>query len=206
MDVLSAWLDDGQVIRILKEKLKGQVRLVKLFVSDGCYESIRQLEKSVNLLNNAIPHVVILNEGRVSAADFSYLDQEDLYTQLRSAPNFIDVVHLPALEPGTRFFVDRYGQGLRKAYEKCDADSKFLVAHRIESFINDVNAMFQRVDASIDEWFADQPDWSGNGQAHAPNESSADELEADSDTEADAMDSEQSDGRKKNTGPMPVGA
>jgi hypothetical protein len=166
LDVFGRWLEEGQVVRILQEKLKGQVRLVKLFVSDGCYESIHQLEKSVNMLGNSIPHVLILNEGRVSAADFSYLDKEEMYTQLRAAPNLIDVFKLPALEPGTRFFVDKYGQGLRKAYEQSEADSDFIVAHRIESFIQSVHDLFKRVDESMDEWFAQQPEWN-TGSASA---------------------------------------
>jgi hypothetical protein len=177
LDVFGRWLEEGQVIRILQEKLKGQVRLVKLFVSDGCYESIHQLEKSVNMLGNSIPHVLILNEGRVSAADFSYLDKEEMYTQLRAAPNLIDVFKLPALEPGTRFFVDKYGQGLRKAYEQSEADSDFIVAHRIESFIQAVHDLFKRVDESMDQWFAQQPEWN-TGSASAAQGSSTKGREA----------------------------
>jgi hypothetical protein len=177
LDVFGRWLEEGQVIRILQEKLKGQVRLVKLFVSDGCHESIHQLEKSVNMLDNSIPHVLILNEGRVSAADFSYLDKEEMYTKLRSAPNLIDVFKLPALEPGTRFFVDKYGQGLRKAYEQSEADSDFIVAHRIESFIQEVHDLFKQVDESIDKWFAQQPEWS-NGSASTSKGSSSKDSEA----------------------------
>lgn len=174
LDVFGRWLEEGQVIRILQEKLKGQVRLVKLFVSDGCYESIHQLEKSVNMLDNSIPHVLILNEGRVSAADFSYLDKEGMYTKLRSAPNLIDVFKLPALEPGTRFLVDQYGQGLRKAYEQSEADSDFIVAHRIETFIKAVHDLFERVDESIDQWFAAQPAWNSGSASAASSSSSKD--------------------------------
>jgi hypothetical protein len=177
LDVFGRWLEEGQVVRILQEKLKGQVRLVKLFVSDGCYESIHQLEKSVNMLGNSIPHVLILNEGRVSAADFSYLDKEEMYTKLRAAPNLIDVFKLPALEPGTRFFVDKYGQGLRKAYEQSEADSDFIVAHRIESFIQAVHDLFKRVDESMDQWFAQQPEWN-TGSASAAQGSSTKGSEA----------------------------
>lgn len=172
LDVLGRWLEEGQVIRILQEKLKGKVRLVKLFVSDGCHESILQLEKSVAMLDNSIPHIVILNEGRVSAADFSYLEKEEMYTNLRSAPNLIDVFKLPALEPGTRFFVDKHGQGLRKAYEQSEADSDFLVAHRIETFIQEVHDLFEGIDKSIDEWFDNQPEWN-NGNVAVSNGSSS---------------------------------
>lgn len=159
LDVLGAWLEKGQVIDILKEKLSGRIRIVKLFVSDGCYESIRQLEKSISMLDNSVPHIVILNEGRVSAADFSYLEDEELYQSIRKAPNFVGSVSFPALEPGTRFFVDKHGEGLRKALEQSEEDSKFLRAKRIESFINDVHSLFDDAMQLIEKWFSEQSDW-----------------------------------------------
>jgi len=149
----------------LKEKFGGDIRLVKLFVSDGCYESIRQLEKSIQSLDGQIPHVVVLNEGRVSAADFSYLEQEELYTSLKESPNFLGVVKFPAMEPGTQFYVDRQGSGLRKTLEQAEEVSAFLKGQRIKNFIEQVSEVFDEAQSLIDDWFPKQSDWNSNSKA-----------------------------------------
>lgn len=162
LDVLGEWLKTTGLITILRENLEGRIWLVKLFVTDGCYESIRQLEKSVNMLGNSVPHVVIRNEGRVSAADFSYLDSEKLYTDILSAPNLIGVFDFPALEPGTRFYVDQQSAGLRAALKQANADSSFLRGQRIKNFIDEVTGVFDEVQKAIDAWFSRHPDWSSD--------------------------------------------
>lgn len=162
LDVMHQWMKNTGLISILKEKTGGNVRLVKFFVTDGCYESIRQLEKSINMLDNSIPHVVVLNEGRVNAADFSYLEEQSLYTDLKKAPNFIGALAFPALEPGTRFYIDEQGSGLRPSLEKADQGSDFLKAQRIKNFIEAVATVFEEAEAEISQWFQ-RSDWANTG-------------------------------------------
>ena len=168
IDVMTSWLKTTGLISILKEKFGGDIRLVKLFVSDGCYESIRQLEKSIASLDGQIPHVVVLNEGRVSAADFSYLEQQEMYTRLKKADNFLGVVTFPAMEPGTQFYIDSQGKGLRKALEQTEADSDFLRGQRIKNFLDEIKGVFDDGLRLIDDWFPKQPDW--NGEAQLPKD------------------------------------
>lgn len=159
IDVFQAWLEDLSVVESLKQRFEGRVRLLKIFVSDGCWESIRQLQKSVEMLGNSIPHILVLNEGRVSAADFSYLEEEDIYQNIKSSPNLIGVFTFPAMEPGTRYTIDKSGLGLRGALEQSDRNSKFLVAQRIQTFIRNVSATFDAIDAAATNWFDQQKDW-----------------------------------------------
>ncbi len=165
IDVLQAWLDDLNIIESLKQRFQGRVRLLKIFVSDGCWESIRQLQKSVAMLDHAIPHVLVLNEGRVSAADFSYLDDEPIYQDIQSSPNLIDVCTFPAMEPGTRYYIDKSGLGLRGALEQSERDSKFLVAQRIQNFMGAITTTFETIEASATQWFDQQQDWSASSSA-----------------------------------------
>lgn len=161
LDIFTEWLRKTGLIGILKDQFEGKIRLVKVFVSDGCYESIRQLKKSVSSLDNSIPHVVVLNEGRVSAADFSYLEEQEIYQKVIKAPNFIEAVTFPSLEPAAQFYIDKLGEGLRKAFEESDSDGKFLRSQRIKSFIDDVTTVFDEVKETVDIWFIEQPDWGG---------------------------------------------
>lgn len=186
IDVFQAWLEDLSVMESLKQRFKGRVRLLKIFVSDGCWESIRQLKKSVEMLDNAIPHVLVLNEGRVSAADFSYLEEEDIYQGIKSSPNLIGVFSFPAMEPGTRYTIDKSGLGLRGALEQSDRDSKFLVAQRIQNFIRRVNGTFEAVDEAAATWFDSQKDWRIEGADQSPSSSKG-------------KDKGQGDGKKQKT-------
>lgn len=161
LDVFTTWLRKTGLVEILKDKFEGKIRLVKLFVSDGCYESIRQLKKSVASLDGTIPHVIVLNEGRVNAADFSYLEEEDIYQEATNAPNFIKVVNFPALEPSARFYIDKLCMGLRGAYEHSEEEQDFLKGSRIKTFIEDVAAIFDDAQQAIDQWFIEQSDWAG---------------------------------------------
>lgn len=174
IDVMTSWLKTTGLISILKEKFGGDIRLVKLFVSDGCYESIRQLEKSVKSLDGQIPHVVVLNEGRVSAADFSYLEQQELYTSLKTVDNFLGVVTFPAMEPGTQFYIDSQGKGLRKALEETETDSDFLRGQRIKNFIDQINGVFDEAQKLIDDWFPKQADWNGTGKVKSSKPAASD--------------------------------
>jgi hypothetical protein len=159
LDVFQVWLEDLGVIDSLKQRFDGRVRLLKIFVSDGCWESIRQLQKSVEMLDHAIPHLLVLNEGRVSAADFSYLEAEALYQDIKTSPNLIDVFTFPAMEPRTRYYIDKSGLGLRGALQRSEQDSQFLVAQRIQNFIRDVSATFTAMDAAAEDWFNQDKSW-----------------------------------------------
>ena len=167
IDVFQAWLEDLSVVESLKQRFDGKVRLLKIFVSDGCWESIRQLQKSVTTLDQVVPHVLVLNEGRVSAADFSYLEDEAIYQEIKACPNLIGVFKFPAMEPGTRYHSDKSGLGLRGALEQSDRDSKFLVAQRIQNFIRDISQTFEAIETAATGWFEQHPDWHAQSSPQA---------------------------------------
>lgn len=202
IDVLQAWLDDLNIIESLKQRFQGRVRLLKIFVSDGCWESIRQLQKSVAMLDHAIPHVLVLNEGRVSAADFSYLDDEPIYQDIQSSPNLIDVFTFPAMEPGTRYYIDKSGLGLRGALEQSERDSKFLVAQRIQNFMGDITTTFERIEASARQWFEQQQDWSTSSSADTSTKSES----ANRTSESAPEKKDTSSRKKQRTEPAGTGA
>lgn len=203
IDVLEAWMRDLGLIENLQKRFEGRVRLLKIFVSDGCYESIRQLKKSVSMLDNAIPHVVILNEGRVSAADFSYLDEEDLYQAILKAPNLVGVFNFPAMEPGTRYYIDKSGLGVRGAWEQSENKSEFLVAQRIQNFMAQTEEVFQAVDKAAADWFSKQAEWAVDGAATFTPSEASDSGQGSSE---DGDESGPKLGKKQAPGPIGAGA
>jgi hypothetical protein len=206
IDVLEDWLEDLNIIESLKQRFQGNVRLLKIFVSDGCWESIRQLQKSVDMLDHAVPHILVLNEGRVSAADFSYLDNETLYQDIQTSPNLIDVCTFPAMEPGTRYYIDKSGLGLRGALEQSDRDSKFLVAQRIQNFMGDIATTFEAIETSATQWFDQQPDWNTASSADRSESANQQSKTANQKSESANQKKDTSKRKKQRTEPAGTGA
>jgi hypothetical protein len=140
--VLENWMHQTNLLELMEEKFGGQHRLVKWFVSDGCHESIRQLEASIFALDRSIPHIVILNHGRLNGVDFSYLETNPTYQRLKEQPNFITEIEFPALENSVQFFVDENELTLADARERVSEEQGILAGQRIITFIRDFTEAF----------------------------------------------------------------
>lgn len=151
LDVLERWINRVGLIKMMKEEYQGN-RLMKWFVSDGCYESIRQLERSIEQLEGAIPHIVIFNEGRLNGRDFSYLDDSDIYQRVKEAPNFITSVELPSMESELQYYIDSHELTLSEALEKVEESMGRLAKQRVKTFLDRLNEMFDTAYAALTEY------------------------------------------------------
>lgn len=142
LDVLENWLDRF-ALQYLQEEHGGQNCFIKWFVSDGCHESIRQLERSINQLDNAIPHVVVLNKGRLIGRDFSYLEDAETYKLIRQAPNFVSEVEFPAMESAVQYFIDSKELTLEEAKELIQDEMGVMSKQRVKTFISETSECFE---------------------------------------------------------------
>ncbi|MGP1373388.1 MAG: hypothetical protein ACTS3T_11210 [Almyronema sp.] len=169
LDVLERWINRVGLIKMMEEEYQGN-RLVKWFVSDGCYESIRQLERSIEQLDGAIPHIVILNEGRLNGRDFSYLDESDIYQRVKEASNFITSVELPSMESGLQYYIDSHELTLSEALEKVEKAMGRLAKQRVKTFLDRLNEMFDTAYAAFTEHLGD----SSQEMTFSPTDTEAD--------------------------------
>lgn len=141
LDVLEAWIDRVSLLKFMETEYEGN-RLVKWFVSDGCYESVRQLERSVNQLSNAIPHIIVLNRGRLNGRDFSYLDDSEIYQRVKEAPNFVTEIEFPSMESNIQYFIDSNELTLSEAMQLIQAEMGVLSKQRVKTFIDKLSEGF----------------------------------------------------------------
>jgi len=151
--VLERWIDQTDLLDLMEDEYGG-IYLVKWFVTDGCYESISQLQESLQGHDGRIPHIVVLNSGRIVGPDFNYLDDFDLYQKCCKEPNFLCAVKFPALESRVQFVIDRYGWTLDGAEEKISEEMGLLAKQRIVSYRKQWTATFEEAIAALDEHFS----------------------------------------------------
>lgn len=142
--VLEEWISRTELLEMIEKQCRGQQRLVKWFVSDGCRESIRQLEASIFSLGGSIPHIVILNHGRLNGLDFSYLDTNPAYQRIKEQPNFIIDIEFPALESAIQFAIDDKELTLEDAREPISEELGILAGQRIINFVRKFTEAFDR--------------------------------------------------------------
>ncbi len=163
LDVLETWMSKVGLLQLMRQEYGGNY-LVKWFVSDGCYESIRQLERSISQFNNAIPHVVVLNKGRLNGRDFGYLEKAETYQSIRKAPNFVAEVQFPAMESAAQYFIDSHELTLEQAMEKVQDELGVLAKQRIKTFIDTLGASFEQAFSALGKAGVPQePPSSSNG-------------------------------------------
>ena len=148
LDVLETWMSKVGLLQLMQQEYGGNY-LVKWFVSDGCYESIRQLERSISQFNNAIPHVVVLNKGRLNGRNFGYLEKAETYQAIRKAPNFVAEVQFPAMESAAQYFIDAHELTLEQAMDKVQDELGVLAKQRIKTFVDILGASFEQAFSAL---------------------------------------------------------
>lgn len=139
--ILDDWIAETDLLALSKSKGIG---IWYWFITDGCYASIRLLEKSLARFDHQIPHVLIRNRGRLNGVDFSYLDQEALYQTIVNAPNLKQIVDFPVLGSAEQFFIDKHDLTIADA-QALRADENLLGAQRIKTFHDEVNTFFTKL-------------------------------------------------------------
>jgi hypothetical protein len=100
--LLRRWMDAGDVVQYAREM---DVRMVFWHVTDGGFDSVKELERLVQTFGNALQYVVVKNLGR--SPDFRQLDESPALQALLAAGG--RVVELPGLDPATMYEIDRFG-------------------------------------------------------------------------------------------------
>ncbi|MEM6432415.1 MAG: hypothetical protein AAF773_00940 [Cyanobacteria bacterium P01_D01_bin.115] len=148
LDVLENWMSKVSLLQLMQQEYDGNY-LVKWFVSDGCYESIRQLERSIGQFDNAIPHIVVLNAGRLNGRDFGYLKNTETYQSICKAPNFVAEVQFPAMESAVQYFIDAHELTLEQAMGEVQGELGILAKQRVKTFIDTLGASFEQAFAAL---------------------------------------------------------
>ena len=148
LDVLENWMSKVSLLQLMQQEYGGNY-LIKWFVSDGCYESIRQLERSIAQFNHAIPHIVVLNEGRLNGRDFGYLKDAETYQSIRKAPNFVAEVQFPAMESAVQYFIDAHELTLEQAMGEIQGELGILAKQRVKTFIDTLSDCFEQAFAAL---------------------------------------------------------
>lgn len=99
---LTRWFEEGDVLSLARET---GVRIVLWHVSDGGYDSVQLLGKSLESFNDQIGYVLVRNEG--TGKDFGTLDASEERKRLEHYGG--SVVTLPALEVSTMNAIDFAG-------------------------------------------------------------------------------------------------
>ncbi|NJN61210.1 MAG: hypothetical protein HC795_06515 [Coleofasciculaceae cyanobacterium RL_1_1] len=159
--VLDRWMARTNLLQLMEDRLGGN-RLVKWFVSDGCHESMRQLDQSIFALDGSIPHIVVLNRGRLHNVNFSYLQSKGLYQRAKAQKNFVAEIEFPALENSVQYFIDENELTLDAAREKIAEEQGILAEQRIVTFVEDFSKAFDSAIARLEE-FWDTPNIVGSG-------------------------------------------
>ncbi|HSC88774.1 MAG TPA: hypothetical protein VLC09_15940 [Polyangiaceae bacterium] len=99
---LEIWLESGDVLQFARQ---AGVRLTLWHVSDGGFDSVRDLERVLARFGDQLEYVALKNHGR--ARDFSQFDSSEAKERLLALGGRI--VDLPELDPATMFAIDRSG-------------------------------------------------------------------------------------------------
>ena len=153
--VLQRWMERVELLDFMQEHYGGQY-IVQWFVTDGCHESIRQLDASISAFDNRIPHIVVLNEGRLNGSDFNYLSEDILYQQIKQKPNLVTEILFPPLENAIQYQIDKNEWTLEDAVEQIAEDQGILSKQRVVTFIKGYTQAFDRaleeLQTRLKEW------------------------------------------------------
>jgi hypothetical protein len=112
---LQHWIESADVLRFARE---AGILLTLWHVTDGSFDSIRDLERTIASWGDAFAYVVVRNHGR--SRDFSLFDESDARRQIEQLGG--RVMDLPELDPPAMARIDRAGASFWAAVNKADSD------------------------------------------------------------------------------------
>jgi hypothetical protein len=112
---LQRWSESADVVRFARE---AGIRLTLWHVSDGSFDSIRDLERTIENWADAFTYVAVRNHGR--SRDFSLFDESDARRELERIGG--RVVDLPELDAATMARIDRTGVSFWAAANNAGGD------------------------------------------------------------------------------------
>jgi hypothetical protein len=99
---LERWIESADVLRFARE---AGIRLTLWHVSDGTFDSVRDLERTLDRWADAFEYVAVKNQAR--ARDFSLFDESDGRRRLEQMGG--RVIDLPELDGAAMSRIDRSG-------------------------------------------------------------------------------------------------
>lgn len=99
---LERWIESADVVRFARET---GIRLALWHVSDGTFDSVRDLGRTLNRWADAFQYVAVKNHGR--AKDFSLFDESDARRRVEQMAGRI--LDLPELDGAAMARIDRSG-------------------------------------------------------------------------------------------------
>jgi hypothetical protein len=142
--VLNQWIRQTNLLEFARER---RVGVVNWFVTDGCFSSIKLLERSLAEFEHGIPHILIRNRGRLNGMDFAYLERDEIYQRAIKAKNLLQVLDFPILGSAEQYFVDRHELTLQDAQAMAVDEIGVIASQRIKTFIDDIQNLFDLVDS-----------------------------------------------------------
>ncbi len=99
---LERWIESADVVRFARE---AGVRLTLWHVSDGTFDSVRDLERTLDRWADSFQYVAVRNHGR--ARDFSLFDESDGRRRVEQMGG--SVIDVPELDGAAMSRIDRNG-------------------------------------------------------------------------------------------------
>ncbi len=120
---LQRWVESADVIRFARE---AGIQLTLWHVSDGSFDSIRDLARAVETWADSLAYVVVRNHGR--SRDFSLLDESAARREVEQLGG--RVIDLPELDAATMVRIDRTGASLWAAANNASGDQALAPLQR----------------------------------------------------------------------------
>lgn len=144
--VLNQWMRQTNLLAMAQDY---QVSVLYWFVTDGCFASIKLLEKSLTEFDYAMPHVLIRNRGRLNGIDFTYLERDEIYKKAKGAKNLLKVLDFPVLGSAEQFFIDRHDLMLQDAQGLAAEKIGVIPSQRIKTFMDEMVGVFRAIDFNL---------------------------------------------------------
>jgi hypothetical protein len=113
--VLERWLDSADILRFARE---AGIRLTLWHVTDGSVDSVKDLERTLEMALGAFELIVVKNHGR--GKDFSYFLESDAKRRVEERGGRI--LDIPELDAATMTRVDRLSVSLWSAANNAEGE------------------------------------------------------------------------------------
>jgi hypothetical protein len=103
-------------------------------------------------MNGSIPHIVVLNHGRLNGLNFSYLDINPDYQLIAEQPNCVAEIEFPALESAIQFEIDDRELTIKEASKPVSEKLGILAGQRLLNFCRKFSEVFDRAIELEQSW------------------------------------------------------
>ncbi|HEY5959933.1 MAG TPA: hypothetical protein VIV60_25435 [Polyangiaceae bacterium] len=138
LEDLKLWFDSADLERFARDM---NIGVTLWHVTDGGYDSLADLERTLSLFEGQVSYVVVKNLGR--AKDFSQFDESPLRRKLEGLGG--KVIELPELDAASMFKIDRYGASFWGAIHNTEGDGVLspMERRRVQTWLDRVGLQFE---------------------------------------------------------------